>query len=376
MTEDEDQSRTAETLERLRAELDRLDARILGAAARRNEVVRRIATVKAAEGRPLFDRERERAVVDRWATLGAEVGLDPSLSRDLASRLIEASHAQQAAVLAATPRRITLVGGRGAMGQLLDRELRARGHQIVSVDVGDDPEPAVRDADVVVIAVPMDRVVATIESLGPMVRPDALLCDINSLKRDACAALARVGRSEALGTHPMFGPSVASLRRQKVIACPVRPGPMTDWWLTELGALGADVVQADPDVHDRMMAVVQVLVHYSTLVMGEALRQSGPDVRQTLQFTSPIYRLELAFVGRLFAQDPDLYAEIEMQNPHARQARAAFRAALERVDEVLGTGDRDAFRSMFHAVREFLGDFSEDAMRLSDFIIDTLVTQP
>ncbi|MFT4627398.1 MAG: hypothetical protein ACI8PZ_006082 [Myxococcota bacterium] len=37
-----------------------------------------------------------------------------------------------------------------------------------------------------------------------------------------------------------------------------------------------------------MMGIVQVLVHYSTVVMGEALRRTGIRLRDTLPFTSPI----------------------------------------------------------------------------------------
>ena len=43
---------------------------------------------------------------------------------------------------------------------------------------------------------------------------------------------------------------------------------------------------------------------------------SGVGVEDSLRYTSPIYRLELAFVGRLFAQDPDLYGEIIRTNSY------------------------------------------------------------
>ncbi|MFP6599281.1 MAG: prephenate dehydrogenase dimerization domain-containing protein, partial [Deltaproteobacteria bacterium] len=95
--------------------------------------------------------------------------------------------------------------------------------------------------------------------------------------------------------------------------------------------------ESDPLTHDRMMAVVQVLVHFNTMVTGEALRLSGASIQESLAFTSPIYRLELAFIGRLFAQQPELYGEILMRNPVGGEMRAHFLAAAKVVNEVVTT---------------------------------------
>ena len=140
--------------------------------------------------------------------------------------------------------------------------------------------------------------------------------------------------------------------------------------------MGVELVETDPVTHDRMMAVVQVLVHYSTLVMGDALRRTGLDLARSLTFTSPIYRLELAFVGRLFTQDPDLYAEIEMSNPYGHEVRQCFQDAATSLRETIASGDRAAFREAFGQVRDYFQDFGDEAMAVSDWIIDTLVARP
>jgi len=140
--------------------------------------------------------------------------------------------------------------------------------------------------------------------------------------------------------------------------------------------MGLEVVYSEPEVHDQMMAVIQVLVHFSTIVMGEALRRTGTSVSDSLKFTSPIYRLELAFVGRLFTQDPDLYAEITMTNPHGAAVRDAFLDAAKALDQSVTSGDRSAFKHQFQAVSNWFSGFGSEAMALSDFIIESLVTKP
>ena len=174
----------------------------------------------------------------------------------------------------------------------------------------------------------------------------------------------------------MFGPTVGTLRRQKVVLCSARGGALSAWMERELKSMGLETIVCSPSEHDRMMAVVQVLTHFSTLVMGEALRRNGVPVERSLQFTSPIYRLELAFTGRLFAQSADLYAEIEMSNPHGPEVRQHFREAAATVTALIEAGDRPGFRAMFDRIGDFFGGFDEEAMRLSDLVIDTLVARP
>ena len=374
---------TPDELEALRAELDVLQHTLLATAARRTQVVRRIGQLKAGSLRPLFDRRRERQVFERATAVAAEVGLDPQVARRLMQVLVESSHDEQAAIgqdtaRSALVRRFVLVGGHGRMGRLLGGWLQARGHQVAVLerDDGQDPAAVLAGAEIVVVAVPMGAAVPVIRALAPLIRADQLLCDINSLKRDVCQAMASDCAGELVGLHPMFGPTVATLRRQKVVWCPLRPGPLAAWWREELGQMGAELVDTDPETHDHMMAVVQVLVHYSTLVMGDALRRTGVDLAQSLAFTSPIYRLELAFVGRLFTQDPDLYAEIEMSNPHGDAVRRRFRDAADDLARTIETGDRDHFRQAFGQVRSYFHGFGDEAMALSDWLIDTLVARP
>jgi chorismate mutase / prephenate dehydrogenase len=380
-------TQSTDDLSRWRAELEELDRRLLAAAARRSELVRRIAAAKEQAGdKPLFDRDRERLVHERAAAVADSIGLPRTTARQLMQVVIDHSHeiqeqAARASSLVTTaddPQRLLIVGGGGRMGRFFAREFVARGHTIDILEADDHGGRAerIKDADIVMIAVPMHAVNEVIAEVGPHVSSDALLCDINSLKEDACNAMAQSSGGQAIGLHPMFGPTVRSFRRQKMIICPVKPGPRAEWLTREFGRMGLELIETDPETHDKMMAVVQVLVHFSTLVMGRALHQVGHPIDESLRFTSPIYRLELAFISRLFAQNVDLYAEIEMTNPHGAAARQAFIDAAEELDRIISETDREQFREVFSAVSTYFDHFADDAMALSDSIIDMVVTQP
>ncbi|MEC7241965.1 MAG: prephenate dehydrogenase/arogenate dehydrogenase family protein [Myxococcota bacterium] len=366
-------------LQALRQELDELDAQLFEAVASRGRIVEAIGRLKRDSGQAVFDRNREKAVAERHRMQGQAAGLTVEESHMISRVVLASSHRLQAEKVskATLTRRFLLIGGRGGMGQMFARELEDRGHVVDILDQGERARLplAVGASDIVMICVPMAVAVEVAAEVAPLMRPGALLCDINSLKLEICETMGTGASCEVLGLHPMFGPTVSSMLRQKVVVCEVYGGPLGRWLRDELGRMGAELVESDPLTHDRMMAVVQVLVHFNTLVTGEALRLFGADIAESLQFTSPIYRLELAFLGRLFAQNPRLYAEILMRNPLGDRVRSDFLSAAARVNEVVHHGDREAFETLFNQAGESFAQFSTEAMRISDDLISRLVSQ-
>ncbi len=372
-----------ESLSALREQLDDIDAELLNLLSRRLVVVGAVRDSKRGSGKPLFDRSREQDVFRRAESRAAELGLAPALARKLMAVVVDASHSLQqqdsdlVADAAAPAVRLLIVGGGGKMGRRFAQAFRARGHQVDVIDKDDPLDPArVQTADLTMVAVPMTVAEQVVEQLGPLVRPDALLFDINSLKKGVCDVLARSCRGEALGTHPMFGPTVRSLRRQKIILCRVKSGPRCAWLEAELGKMGAELVEAEPQTHDQMMAIVQVLTHFGIMVMGRALSRSGHALAETLRFMSPIYRLEIAMVGRLFSQNPKLYQEIVMSNPWGEGLREVFAEQTQQLAGIIASGDRDAFVASFEETQHYFSAFSQEALALSDEIIDTVICRP
>ena len=372
-------------LDKIRRELDRIDNDLLDLVKERMLLVAAIGTAKRATGKHSFDRSRERKVFSRAEEVGAELGLDKTVVREVMSSLIEASHTLQEGdskepdkpVSAGETRRLLIVGGRGKMGKLFARMFRRRGHNIDILDRGEPYEQMrIERADVILVAVPMMEAEAVAAELCPLVRPDAVLCDINSLKKRVCDVLAKHSHGQSIGTHPMFGPTVKSFRRQKIVVCPVQPGPMVEWLKRELGQMGAEIIETDAETHDQMMGIVQVLTHFGIMVMAGALRKTDLTLDQTLEFMSPIYRLEVSIVGRLFSQSPELYREILMCNPFSDQISSLFVEQAEELSAILSGQDRSAFVQYFKDTASYFSDFSMEAMMLTDEIIERIMSRP
>jgi prephenate dehydrogenase len=280
-----------------------------------------------------------------------------------------------AAPLAIVPKQVAIIGGEGQMGGLMARMFRELGHTVASADLATEirPEHAAASADVVVISVPIQITVEVIEQLAPRVREDALLLDVTSIKQAPMAAMLQHSRASVVGTHPMFGPGVHTLQGQRFVVCPGRGDSWLAWLQQNLTARGLVVTQASAEEHDRAMALVQVLTHFQTQVLGLTLTRCGVALEQSRRFTSPAYLMELYVAARHFAQDPQLYGPIEMLNPGTPIVTAAFQRAAAELSEILATRDQARFNQLFEQVRTFFGDFALEATEQSSFLIDRLV---
>jgi chorismate mutase/prephenate dehydrogenase len=364
----------------LRAMVDVLDRDLLQIVARRMALVGEIAAYKRQHGLRIRDVERERDIIDDRCRRAEAMGLPRGEVESVFRVRMRASRDHQATLRAELPyetraRTVAVIGGRGGMGSLMARLFGDLGHQVLVVDVGTEltAADAASVADVVVISVPIDATESVIRAVGPRLRDDAMIMDVTSIKEAPIAAMLESTRASVVGTHPMFGPNVHSLQGQRVVVCRSRGDEWAEWVVRMLQARGLTVQETSPAHHDRLMAVVQVLTHFQTQVLGLTLARLGTPLDETLRFTSPAYLMELYVTARHFDQSPDLYGPIEMRNPATAHVTTAFGKAAAEVAEILASGDRERFRRLFAEVREFFGPFTHEALEQSSFLIDRLV---
>ena len=271
--------------------------------------------------------------------------------------------------------KLGIIGGLGDMGRLFARFFAARGYQVsVSDPAGiERNEALVRESDLVLFAVPLHHTTAIIRALVPITRPGQLLMDLTSLKRQPVEEMLR-SPAAVVGLHPMFGGQVGSFAGQTLIACPVRIEDR-DWAVLKrlFEASGLRVKQCTIEEHDRMMSIVQVLFHVNTMLVGRVLRELGVDIDQTLEYTSPSYLLEMDLLGRIFAQNSELYAAITQLNPHTGEILEAMREAVTSYQDWYRARDLQAFIADFQQSSSHLGPFCRRAYRESSEILEYVV---
>lgn len=189
-------------------------------------------------------------------------------------------------------------------------------------------------ADVIILAVPVQRLRDTLAQLAPRVTPGALVIDVASVKQHPLAWMAELLRPETdfLGLHPCFGPQSgrAGIADLPIADCGGRLSPARHAQVREFlaGPLGLRVVALSAAEHDRQMAEVQALTHFLSRALGELDLTVWP-------LATAAYERLLAMRANLQHDSDDLFLAIQRENPYAAAARARLRAALDRVEHHL-----------------------------------------
>jgi len=230
-------------------------------------------------------------------------------------------------------------------------------------------------SDLVMVSVPIRKTVAVIREIAPFMREEQVLCDLTSLKAGPVQAML-ASKAEVIGMHPMFGPGAQSLKNQTIIITPARCREETLQRLLEIfQGQGACITIATLEEHDRMMAVVQGLNHFSTLCMADTIRRLGMDVQATLDYTSPIYRIQMGLIGRILAQDAGLYGDILELNPKVPEVLAAFEESARMLRGIVDAKDPAAFADFFGQNSRHYADYAATATEETDALIDYVVNR-
>ncbi|GAC1352009.1 MAG: bifunctional chorismate mutase/prephenate dehydrogenase [Polyangiales bacterium] len=369
----------ATDLSAVREALAQTDRDLVDLLATRMRLIREVAAVKAAEQLPSFDRTREVTHLDDLLTRGKAAGVSDDVVRDVFSRLFAASRLEQRRlrIRAAEHYPIGIIGGTQGMGAYLVRVFRDGGFPVEAMGLEGGPparEVAARN-DLVVIAVPIAVTAAVVKEVAPHVKPGACLMDITSVKRAPLEAMLSSAKEgvDVVGTHPMFGPHGVDFDRQKVVLCRGR-GEASFARVKKLyETFGAETIEATAGEHDAQMALIQVLVHEKTMVLGSVLERMKADLARSLEFASPIYRTELAMIGRMFSQRAELYADILTANPEGSRLSHVFEQEAAHFARAIAMGDRDSVVRRFREVADYMSDFASWAKKQSDAILDELV---
>lgn len=275
-----------------------------------------------------------------------------------------------------SPQKITIVGGRGMMGQFFAQEFRSQGHEVSSLGSKDwdKAETLLGQADFVLVCVPIERTIEIIEKAAKYMKQTAVLGDITSIKTPFVEAMLKHHSGPVVGLHPMFGPGVHSFLSQTVVACPGRGNEAFQWLLDVIENLGAKLIVCSPQEHDQMMIAVQAIRHFSTFSLGVFLAEEGINITRSLEFASPIYRLGIDLVSRLFGQDASLYVDIMLATDERRFAIERLAKSVTRLAELVTEKNRQALLQEFEQTQQVFGEEVDRAMRESNHFLNALST--
>ncbi len=241
------------------------------------------------------------------------------------------------------PRKLSVIGV-GAFGEFMIPHLLPYFHVSAFDPARDISELAQRycvtpvafekaaDADVVLLAPPVQEIETVAKGLAPLLRPGTLVLDVCSVKMQPLAILADAlpAAVDIVGTHPLFGPQSgkAGIAGLNIAVCEVRggKGPCVAAFLRD--QLKLNVSETTAEEHDRQMAYVQGLTHLLSRIVVE---MDMPDLALTTKTFEHLHTM----VETVRYDSDLLFRAIENRNPFVEAVKERFFASASTIEKRL-----------------------------------------
>lgn len=255
--------------------------------------------------------------------------------------------------------------------------------QYLEVDAR-EPTPAAAEAltgcSLVILAVPEESALETLEALVPLLPADTLLVETLSRKDRLRAHLAAATpKHMMLSINPLFHPSLGPRGNRVAVVEPVADPAVTDF-LDCVEDAGAHVVSLSAREHDEELVAVQALTHSALLAFAASLPRIVDDVDRCLDFAPPPTRLLMALAARVISGSPETYWDIQGVPAGQPPPRDTLARALAQLDGELSQDSPAAFahsleenRSWFRTRLTPLANLAQTALSQT---IDTYRKRP
>ncbi len=218
-----------------------------------------------------------------------------------------------------------------------------------AISRGSTLEEAAATADLIYLAQPVDRILTTLEVLGPIAAPACLITDAGSTKAAIVAKASEcVLRATFLGGHPIAGKEQRGVQaadpdlfrgRLYVLTPTGAETRAQETFRSWLSRLGADVVHLGAAEHDAVLAFTSHLPQLVSTALAHALAE------QKNQHVYDVFGTALLDMTRLALSSPELWQSIVSTN--RTDILAALDQLLASLRQVRDAVETDNLRGIF-----------------------------
>lgn len=207
----------------------------------------------------------------------------------------------------------------------------------------EDLEAILPSADLVLLATPVQSILALLDEIGVHLKKGALVSDVGSTKEVICnAAHSLPSGVFFIGGHPMAGsersgPAAATpmlFQDAVYVLCPAGdvPEELQERFSKAVKSIGAQPLVLDPRRHDRLAAAVSQAPYLLAVALTNSAGRLGTEDEMTLKLAAGGFR----DMTRIASTPYRIWKDILATNRSAIKERlSAFRTALERIEYVL-----------------------------------------
>ena len=270
-------------------------------------------------------------------------------------------------------KRICIVGGNGEMGQMTQNIFSKYlpKYTLTIFDESDwqNPSEKLANQDIVILSVPIFLTNEILKKVVPYISEGTILADYTSIKEEPLNAMLESYSGPIVGLHPIFGPTIENPENQVIVVCDGRFEDKYSFLIKDLAEIGFHIENMTAKAHDEAMTFIQGIEHFSVYCMGLFLKHKNIDIQKMMRLASPVYKMELNIIGRLFSQGPGLYSDIIMSDKQRQETISEFAELVSTNAKKVANGDKESFKNNFKAVKEWMGDFADQAYKDSDKLL-------
>jgi cyclohexadieny/prephenate dehydrogenase len=232
-------------------------------------------------------------------------------------------------------------------------------------EVTGDIAQAVKDADLVVLAVPVLAMGEAAAAAASALKPGATVTDVGSVKGSVAEAMAKALPDNVfvIPGHPIAGTEhsgpdagLAELFQNRWVILTPQPredaayveatARLAEFW----GALGANVEQMDIRHHDLVLAVTSHLPHLIAYnIVGTAADMEEVTQAEVMKYSAGGFR----DFTRIAASDPTMWRDVFVANKEAvLEILGRFTEDLQALSRAIRWGEADKLFDLFTRTRE------------------------
>lgn len=221
-----------------------------------------------------------------------------------------------------------------------------------AIDKGSLKIDAVKGADLVILAVPVNTVIGLAGKISGLTGPDCIVTDVGSTKEEIVRSLEKLFPNYA-GSHPLAGSEKRSIANAaeglfEGSLCILTPTKKTNAralkkirHLWEI--LGAKTTFLNPCVHDKILSFVSHLPHLAAFSLIGAV----PGIN--LKFAAS----GLKDTTRIAASDSEIWADIFLTNRrNLKIAARIFKKNLSALEKAISANDRKKLVSILTGLKK------------------------
>lgn len=242
-----------------------------------------------------------------------------------------------------------------------DADVRSRAaERDLAGEVCDTIADAVREADLVILCVPVGAMGYAAEAIAPHLQPGTIVSDVGSSKRSVGEALrAALPEAVVIPAHPVAGTEnsgpeagFAELFRHRW--CIITPGAdapqeAVDALAAFWEGLGAKVEIMDADHHDVVLAVTSHIPHLiAYTIVGTASDLEDVTRGEVIKYSAGGFR----DFTRIAASNPTMWRDVFLANRDAvLEVLGRFTEDLSLLQRAIRNGDGDTLFDLFERTR-------------------------